>query len=85
MALGLVLAGAALNLPRYGTFLGEAVAGVLYLLSGVVFPITVLPAWLQPVSLCLPSCCSSRQMPWPRLPSWKSNWKSSPPRIAKCS
>jgi ABC-2 type transport system permease protein len=55
LSLGLILAGAVLNLPRYGAFLSEAVAGVLYLLSGVVFPVSVLPAWLRPLSLCLPT------------------------------
>ncbi len=55
MALGLILAGAMLNLPRYGTFLSEAVVGGLYLLSGVIFPVTALPSWLRPVSLVLPT------------------------------
>lgn len=55
VSLGLILGGAVLNMARYGTFLSEGVAGVLYLLSGVVFPIPVLPEWLQPVSLALPT------------------------------
>jgi ABC-2 type transport system permease protein len=54
VALGLALAGAVLNMARYGMFLSEGVAGVLCLLSGAVFPIAVLPPWLQPVSLALP-------------------------------
>ncbi len=54
VALGLVLAGAVLNMARYGMFLGEGIAGVLYLLCGAVFPIDVLPPWLQPVSWLLP-------------------------------
>jgi ABC-2 type transport system permease protein len=54
MALGLVLAAAVMNMARYGMFLGEAVAGGLYLLSGAAFPIDVLPPWLRPVSLALP-------------------------------
>lgn len=52
---GMVLASAMLNLSRSGMFLSEGVAAVIYFLSGVVFPITVLPAWLQPVSLALPT------------------------------
>src|SRR5262249_12685783 len=40
---------------RHGMFLSEGVAGLLYLLSGTVFPITVLPAWVQPLSLLLPT------------------------------
>jgi ABC-2 type transport system permease protein len=54
VALGLLLAGAVLNMARYGMFLSEGVAGALFLLSGAVFPIDVLPAWLRPLSLVLP-------------------------------
>ncbi len=53
-AVGLILAGAVLNMARYGMFLGEGVTGALYLLSGAAFPIAVLPGWLRPVSLALP-------------------------------
>jgi ABC-2 type transport system permease protein len=52
--IGLILSGAVLNMARYGIFLSEGVAGLLYLLSGAVFPIAFLPAWLRPVSLALP-------------------------------
>lgn len=52
---GMVLASAMLNMSRSGMFLSEGVAAVIYFLSGVVFPITVLPSWLQPVSLTLPT------------------------------
>ncbi len=55
VALGLILAGAVLNMARYGSFLSEGVAGVLYLLSGAVFPISVLPPFLQPLSYALPT------------------------------
>jgi len=55
VALGLLLAGAVLNMARHGMFLSEGVAGTLYLLSGAIFPVGVLPAWLQPLSRCLPS------------------------------
>ena len=53
-AIGLILSGAVLNMARYGIFLSEGVAGTLYLFSGAVFPIDVLPGWLRPVSLALP-------------------------------
>ena len=36
-------------------FLSEGVSGVVYLLSGVVFPIGVLPSWIQALSLTLPT------------------------------
>jgi ABC-2 type transport system permease protein len=55
VALGLLLSGAVLNMARHGMFLSEGVAGTMYLLSGAVFPIGVLPRWLQPLSLSLPS------------------------------
>src|SRR5262249_38344944 len=38
-----------------GMFLSEGVAGVLYLLSGAVFPIDVLPPVLRHASLALPT------------------------------
>jgi ABC-2 type transport system permease protein len=54
VALGLILAGAVLNMARYGMFLSDGIAGALYLFSGAVFPIDLLPFWLRPVSLSLP-------------------------------
>lgn len=54
-ACGMLLAAACLNMSRNGMFLSEGVAGVVYLASGVVFPLTALPAWVQPVSLSLPT------------------------------
>jgi len=54
IALGLLLAGVVLNMSRYGSFLGESVASVLFLLSGAVFPLSVLPGWLQGIGLSLP-------------------------------
>ena len=55
IALGLILASILLNMARHGTFLSEGVAGAIYLLSGAVFPIAVLPVFLQWVSLTLPT------------------------------
>jgi len=54
-ACGMILAAACLNLSRNGMFLSEGIGGVVYLLSGVVFPIAVLPEWVQVVSRCLPT------------------------------
>jgi ABC-2 type transport system permease protein len=54
-ACGMLLAGACLNMSRNGMFLSEGVAGLVYLLSGVVFPLRALPEWVQPVSLSLPT------------------------------
>ena len=52
---GMILASAMLNMSRSGMFLSEGVAGVVYFLSGVVFPLAALPDWLQPVGLALPT------------------------------
>lgn len=54
LALGMLLAGAVLNMARYGMFLSEGVAGVMCLLCGAVFPLDGLPAGLRPLSLALP-------------------------------
>jgi ABC-2 type transport system permease protein len=52
---GMLLASAMLNMTRSGSFLSEGIAGVVYLLSGVVFPLSVLPTWLQSIGLVLPT------------------------------
>jgi ABC-2 type transport system permease protein len=52
---GMILASAMLNMNRSGMFLSEGIAGLVYFLSGVVFPVAALPGWLQPVSLALPT------------------------------
>jgi ABC-2 type transport system permease protein len=54
-ACGMILASAVLNMHRNGMFLSEGVAGVVYLLSGVVFPLAVLPAFLQWFGRLLPT------------------------------
>lgn len=52
---GMILASAMLNMSRSGMFLSEGVAGVVYLLSGVVFPLSVLPGWMQAIGTLLPT------------------------------
>ena len=54
-ACGMILAAACLNMSRNGMFLSEGIAGLVYLLSGVVFPLAALPSWVQPVALGLPT------------------------------
>jgi len=51
---GVFLAGIALITARHSSYIGEAVAGALYLLCGAVFPIDVLPKPLQLVGQALP-------------------------------
>ncbi len=52
--LGLTLAGILLLLAHHLWGLGEAVAGAMYLFTGAVFPLEVLPAWLRWVGYILP-------------------------------
>jgi ABC-2 type transport system permease protein len=52
--LGLILASVTLLLAHHFFLMGEAVAGALFLLSGAIFPLEILPAWLQPVGFALP-------------------------------
>jgi ABC-2 type transport system permease protein len=54
-ACGLILAAAVMNMHRNGMFLSEGIAGVVYLLSGVIFPLSELPRWLQLIALALPT------------------------------
>jgi ABC-2 type transport system permease protein len=43
-----------LTLQNEPWLLGESVAAALYLFSGAIFPITILPAFLQPIGFALP-------------------------------
>lgn len=53
--LGLLLAGVTLTVARHEGFIGEATAGVLYIFSGAVFPLDVLPEWLRPLGYFMPT------------------------------
>ena len=53
--MGLLLAGVTLLIVRHEGFLGEATAGALYIFSGAIFPLDVLPAWLRPVGFAMPT------------------------------
>jgi len=52
--LGLMLAGVTLMIAHHVWFLGEAVAGALYLFSGAIFPLDVLPPFLRPIGYLMP-------------------------------
>jgi ABC-2 type transport system permease protein len=52
--LGLTLGGVVLQIAHQSWSVGEAVAGTLFLFSGAVFPLDVLPTWLRPIGLALP-------------------------------
>ena len=52
--LGIALGGVTLITARHSYYVGEAVAGALYLLCGVVFPLDVLPAWVRWIGQAIP-------------------------------
>lgn len=52
--MGLILASVTLMVAHHFFLIGEAVAGALYLFSGAIFPLEILPAWLRPVGFIMP-------------------------------
>lgn len=52
--MGLMLGGITLMIAHHIWFLGEGVAGALYLFSGAIFPLEVLPPLLRPVGYIMP-------------------------------
>jgi ABC-2 type transport system permease protein len=55
MFMGLAMAGIMLLSGQQSWGLGELLAGALYLFSGAVFPLDVIPAALRPIGLVLPA------------------------------
>lgn len=54
-AFGVILGALTLQLGRNAWTVGEAVGGGLYLFTGAIFPLDVLPIWLQPIGFLLPA------------------------------
>jgi ABC-2 type transport system permease protein len=52
--MGLLLGSITLLLVHHSFGVGEGVAGALYLFSGAIFPLEVLPAWLRPIGFAMP-------------------------------
>ena len=52
--LGLLLAGVTLLTANNVYVIGDTVAGALYLFSGAIFPMEVLPSWLRPIGFVMP-------------------------------
>jgi ABC-2 type transport system permease protein len=52
--LGLILGSLTLMMARHYWSVGEAVAGALFLFSGAIFPLDVLPAVLRPIGYIFP-------------------------------
>ena len=55
MALGIGMAGWCLQLRQEAWHYPEAIAGALYLISGAIFPIDILPSVLQPIAYATPT------------------------------
>ena len=55
MALGVFMAGWCLQLRQEAWSYPEAIAGALYLISGAIFPIDILPAFLHPIAYASPT------------------------------
>ena len=55
MALGIFMAGWCLQLRQEAWNYPEAIAGALYLVSGAIFPVDVLPAAVQPIAYAMPT------------------------------
>lgn len=55
VALGFFMAGWCMQLRQEAWSYPEAVAGSLYLVSGAIFPIDILPGFLQPIAYALPT------------------------------
>ncbi len=49
-----ILAGLTMMIARHAGFLGQAVSGALYLFTGTLFPLTVLPGWAQAIARAVP-------------------------------
>lgn len=52
--MGIIIGGWTMTIRNEPWFVGDGVAAALYLFSGAIFPITILPAWLQPLGFALP-------------------------------
>jgi len=53
-ALGIALAGLSLILQRGAWVMPDATAGALYLVAGTIFPIAILPSWVEKIALMIP-------------------------------
>ncbi len=54
LAIGITLGGLTFLMARHTQSLAEAVPGIFYVFCGVLFPLSVLPTWLQGVGRAIP-------------------------------
>ncbi len=52
--MGLLLAGITLISARHSYYIGDVIAGGLFLFTGAIFPLEILPAYLRPIGYALP-------------------------------
>jgi ABC-2 type transport system permease protein len=52
--MGIIIGTWTMTIRNEPWFVGDAAAAALYLFSGAIFPITILPAFLQPIGFILP-------------------------------
>jgi ABC-2 type transport system permease protein len=52
--MGIAIGAWTLTIRAEPWFVGDAFAAALYLFSGAIFPISILPTWLQPIGFLLP-------------------------------
>lgn len=52
--MGYLIAGLALVMARHSWAIAEGVGAVLYVVSGAIFPIDILPSWVQVISRVIP-------------------------------
>lgn len=52
--LGLIMGAWTMTMARHFWSVGDAVAGAMYLFSGAIFPLDVLPVWLRWIGFLLP-------------------------------
>ena len=55
ISLGVFMAGWCLQLRQEAWHYPEAIAGALYLISGAIFPIDILPSYLHPIAFASPT------------------------------
>ncbi len=53
-ALGLMIGAWTMTMARHFWSVGEAIAGALYLFTGAIFPLDILPAWLRWIGFLFP-------------------------------
>ncbi|MFO7320583.1 MAG: ABC transporter permease [Chloroflexota bacterium] len=53
-ALGVIIGALNMVIPRHIGSIGDAVAAALFLFTGAIFPLDVLPTWMQSIGFALP-------------------------------